>query len=61
MDFQNGLPRARCALAMTGYKKYGGRADVGIGPYEAARDAVQARFRVVREAGPYAPFTDRTP
>ena len=28
-------------------------------PYEAARDAVQARFRVVREAGPYAPFTDR--
>ena len=28
-------------------------------PYEAARDAVQARFRVVREADPYAPFTDR--
>ena len=38
LDFQNGLPRARCALAMTGYKKYGGRADVGIGPYAPFTD-----------------------
>ena len=27
------MPRALCALAMTHAKKFGGRADVGIGPY----------------------------
>ena len=41
------MPRARCALAMTHCKGYGGgpvRGDVGIGPYGCmTRGAVQIR------------------
>ena len=51
---------AKCPRNDTFTRSAVGRADVGIGPYGGLQGVRYKAGRVVREADPYTPFTDRT-